>query len=271
MNLIRPVALALLLLLSATTWADAQRRNPEARGNSAEEAARDERPESSELDPEDVAIYQQALRYNDFSTAIVAVHEILVETPSALTWKDTLASLYFYSGQSLQALSVANELLLDNPSDERMLEVKAISLQNLGVAREALSAYEDLYRISGNLGHLYQIATLQYQLKRYGECEISLNRLIQAPESQEMQVSINMGQGRQQRVPLVAASYNIYGVVQLEQNRREAAKAAFQKAVEAFPEFVLAKNNLRLVEQADQEGQPETGQTNPTPNPTPTR
>jgi hypothetical protein len=59
-----------------------------------------------------------------------------------------------------------------------MLEMAAISKQSLGALKESLADYESLYKQKPDLYSLYQIATLQYQLKRYGESVISCDQII---------------------------------------------------------------------------------------------
>ena len=52
-----------------------------------------------------------------------------------------------------------------------------------------------------------------------------------------------MQQGSQE-VPMRAAAYNVKGICAMELNQEEAAKQNFNKAVELFPDFALAKGNL---------------------------
>ena len=59
-------------------------------------------------------------------------------------------------------------------------------------------------------------------------------------------VSIDMGNKQVQQVKLEAAIQNLKGYILLQEypERKAEAIAAFNKAIEIQPDFVLAKNNL---------------------------
>lgn len=59
-------------------------------------------------------------------------------------------------------------------------------------------------------------------------------------------VKIDMGQNQAQQVKLEAAVQNLKGYILLEEypDKKAEAIAAFNKALEIQPDFLLAKNNL---------------------------
>jgi hypothetical protein len=55
--------------------------------------------------------------------------------------------------------------------------------------------------------------------------------------------------GQSQQVSLKAAAFNVKGIIGLELNQDDAAKQNFEEAIKLFPDFVLAKGNLGIIEE----------------------
>ncbi|MBC7389128.1 MAG: tetratricopeptide repeat protein [Opitutaceae bacterium] len=208
----------------------------------------------STISPKDTATYRMerdvyfnALKYSDLNVAKGAIFKMMAINPLDKSLKDSLLFIYFNAGSFGQCILLSRELLAENPSRNNILEIKAIAEQNLGLVKDALVSYEKLFSESKNLFHQYQIAVLQYQLKRYGECNQNISDIIKDDKSLSEKVNINTGQ-ENQKVILKAAAYNIRGVMQLEGKRDEEAKADFKEALKIQPDFALALNNIQLVE-----------------------
>jgi len=199
-------------------------------------------------DPFDVQMrfYKSALKNYDLQAATVALYTMQALKPERTDLNDSLALLYFAGERYPQAYLIGEEILRNNTKRNDILELVAVSKQNLGLVKEALADYEKLYADGKSLFYLYQMATLQYQLKRYGECVASLDQIIGNPESEKQKVNIRVQNGSQD-VAMRAAAYNVKGICALELNQSEAAKENFTKAVQLAPEFVLAKGNLEAV------------------------
>ncbi len=201
-------------------------------------------------------VYKNALKYNDFNSAIVAIQFLLAEDPEGnKTYKDSLAYLYFSAGQFPQAIKVSEEILEERPNDTTLLEVVAVSYQNLGDIKSALSYYEKLYNVSKNLRDLYNVASLQYYLQRLGEAKASIAKIISNPEAAKIPIEIVVSQNQKEQTNLMAASYNILGILLLAQKEFKAAKEAFNLALKYDPNFSLPKGNLKLLEQAEKQEQ----------------
>jgi tetratricopeptide (TPR) repeat protein len=193
------------------------------------------------------AMLQNALKYNDVSTAIVACHYLLALNPQSMGIKDTLVMLYFESRSFLQVIMLTGEILQTDAENTKMLELQAISQQNLGLIKEALGSYEKLHSKTKALSHLYQIATLQYALKRYGECEASIVEILKDPKSEQEKVGVIVGNQGRQEVILKAAALNMAGVVYMEQNQDDKAKKFFEEAQKVDKDFILPKGNLEFL------------------------
>ena len=190
-------------------------------------------------------VLNKALKLGDASVAITAIYNMLALKPNEAAIKDTLALLYYNQNTYEQALTLGMQILESSPDNANALEIVAGSQQNLGQIKEALKNYETLFSISNDIGHLYIISTLQYALKRFGECNATLDALLKIES--EKSVGVNAGNGQVQLVPVKAAAYNIKGVVAIDMNQTELGLQFFNKALEIFPQFVLAASNIEQI------------------------
>jgi tetratricopeptide (TPR) repeat protein len=197
-------------------------------------------------------VFKQALRYGDFSTAAIALNYIIALKPEQKEYKDTLALVYSELGANVQALGVARDVLATNPNNAPILEVAAGSEEALGLIKEALEDYEKLYKLSTRTYHLYKVATMQYYLKRFGECAMTLNTLLGAKDISTEKITMNYDRQRQD-VPLSAAVYNMRGMLALEQNDFKIARDNFNEALKVMPDFALAKGNVALTDKLEAE------------------
>ena len=193
-------------------------------------------------------IYQKAILYNDFAVATDAMYHLIALQPDQAPLKDTLAALYFQRGAWPQVVLLTTELLETNKENIGALELRAVANQSIGRAKESLEDYETLYKASKNPYHLYEIASLQLGMKRFGECELSVRELLSDVSIKDKTIAISVQDGRSQEVPLAAAAMNLNGVLDLEQGKKDSAKGHFGNAIKVFPEFLLAKNNLEAMD-----------------------
>jgi tetratricopeptide (TPR) repeat protein len=203
-------------------------------------------------------MYAQALRYNDFQVATSAMYAILGYRPNDVGIKDTLARLYFTRGMSSQAVLVGMEVIKAQPDNLEVMEVVAASQENLGLIKESLETYEQLYQLTGNNYFQYQVASLQYRLKRLGECKANLEALLNAEGIDKEKITISYGQAGSQQVGMKAAVINMLGVLALDLGQNDMAKQLFEQAVKLEPQFVLAQANLQELNKpaTDEGGKP---------------
>ena len=194
-------------------------------------------------------VYATALRYYDLNVAISALYNAMALKPDRKDLRDSLALVYFAGERYGQSYTIGEEILKENPKRNDILEMVAVSKQSLGLVKEALADYEQLYAADKQLFYLYQISTLQYQLKRFGECVASLEQIIGNENAAKQNVSIRNSNGTSQSVPMKAAALNVKGIVALDLNQDVNAKEFFNQALQIYPEFALAKGNLAQMEQ----------------------
>ena len=232
---------------------------------------------SNSSDPFDVQLrfYKSALKNYDLQAATVALYTMQALKPERSDLNDSLALLYFAGERWAQAYLVGQAIVNGDPKRNDMLEMVAVSKQNLGMIKESLADYEKLYGAEKSVYFLYQMATLQYQLKRYGECVASLDQILGSADADKQKVNIRV-QGGTQDVPMKAAAYNVKGICALELNQPDAAKDNFNKALQAYPDFVLAKSNLETLAKKQAGGtgtaaKPAAGTTKPATTPAPAK
>ena len=249
------------MLLSSLLSAQKKRKDPEASLPSAagpdsttirivQQAVRLQNPLTrtyplhSGADSIAIRIYQQAVRYQDPLIKIYALHYRIAREGPSFALLDTLAQAYFEAGFYKQAISVADELLSQQPRNAALAELKALSYYYLQDLKKAIEAYENLYEITSEPLHLYQVITMQFNLQRYGECQANIDKLLSLPEAARAQVRITTPDGQTQSVPLQAAAYNVRGVIFRLQKDYPRAREAFEKALQIAPDFLLARGNL---------------------------
>ena len=188
--------------------------------------------------------YATAERWNDTELMKSSLLDIIVENPG---YDSLIAELgYFYYSEQKYASSmlIAQDLLRRQPKNIDYLEMAATSAQQLGAADKALQNYETLYLINNNIRTLYQVAFLQYQLKRYAECATSIDIIMNNPGLENEKATFQDAKGASKQYPMKVSVLNLKGLMLLDQNDKAGAKKAFTEALAISPDFMLAKANL---------------------------
>ena len=192
-------------------------------------------------------IVKQALTYNDANTAISSMHSIVALEGATSTYKDSLAITYFSVRNYVSSHLLAKELLVKQPTNAQLLEINAVSLQQLGASKEAITAYETLFSQSNNMGHGYQLAFLQFGIKRLAEAQATINKTLQCKEIEDAYLQFSVDKNQNQNVPLKAAVYNLQGLIAFELKDNAGASNSFAEALKIMPEFATATQNANAV------------------------
>lgn len=192
-------------------------------------------------------VYKNALKYGDYAVARTALFNMMVIKPEVKELKDTLAMIYFQQRAFVECITVSTEILNEFPDKLQILNLKAVSEEYLGLKKEALIDYEKLFLGTKKVTHLYQIATLQFDLQRVLELNQTIAIIKKHPETSKEIVNMVLKDGSTQDVPLLAAVDNIEGVVALNAKNFEQAKKKFEDALELKSDFEQAVINLKVV------------------------
>lgn len=196
-----------------------------------------------------LTVYKNALKYNDYQTAVYAAQNIVALEGENSSFKDSLAILYYNTNNAISCHLMCKELLVKKPTDQTLLELNAVCLSKIGSALDAIGAYEALFAVSKNRYHGYKLAELQYEIKRLAESIVTINVCLSKTEDlKKASVAFKTEKGEAQEVPLNAAIHNLKGLVSYELKDEASAKSSFDEALKLYPEFETAKANKASIE-----------------------
>ena len=104
------------------------------------------------------------------------------------------------------------------------------------------------FKKTKNNYHAYKIAGLQLGLKEYEEALKSVQVAANLVDKGEINVSFQVNKNYNQQVPLKAAIAYLEGLIYSNLEKDKEAKLAFEKAIQKFPDFVVAKSKLLTIE-----------------------
>ena len=232
----KTICLYLLLSLPALVFGQSVSKNSQIQ--------KKEIDQSTDLDEK---IYSKAVMYGDIMVAKNALYSLMAKYPDRYNYLDSLVRLYFTTGNYAQVVLSGRDFLLKSPENMMTMEMIAISENSLERYKEALADYEKLYAKSKNLFHAYQIAVINYTLKRFEEAKVVQDEIINNPKAGKDSIQIIMNEKEAQYVVFKAAAYNLKGATLKEQRLFDEAKASFAEALKISPNFRLAQNNLNLL------------------------
>jgi tetratricopeptide (TPR) repeat protein len=202
-------------------------------------------------------MFRNGMRYGDYRLAITALHGLYAIHPDKINYLDSLCLLYGQTQNYSQCLFTGRDVLKYSPDNIPVISAIAVAEQQLGMYKEALEMFQREYSKTSSLYANYQIAVLQYALKKYGEAQATLDRLILNPDANKDKISFAIGNNSSQLVLYKAAAENLMGIIYQDLKDFEKAKASFKKALEIQPDFALAQNNLDYI-QKNQQSQQQT-------------
>lgn len=190
-----------------------------------------------------VATYQLAQKYNDQQATKQALLDLTVLNGRDTTVLRSLAEFYYNNRMFTSSALVALDYLEKFPGNMVATEIVALSYEQLRLYDKAIEFYQPMWLRTENINVLYQIAYLQYSLKRYTE---SLNNLqiVDGKIKAEDKVQLNMTNGQIQDVSFKAAVLNLRALIAIEQGNSDQAKTLLTQALQLSPEFEAAKTTL---------------------------
>lgn len=190
------------------------------------------------------AIYELAMQFNDPPVARMALYNLLFYSNNQSAVLDSLAMMYYNLNQMPSVALVTKENLKINPDNQVALELGAIALNQLGAKDQALDNYEKLFLKNNNSQTLYQIAFMQYELKRFTESATSADILLKRTDIDELKMSFAKLDKTQQEISMRAALLNLKGLLAQQRGDIQKAKELFLEALNVAPGFELAQVNL---------------------------
>lgn len=196
---------------------------------------------------------KQALSYSDQTVATSAMYNIIsLEGPQS-TYKDSLAYMYFNSRNYISCFLVADDILKYNPNNLEILEMKAVSLETMGALEKSLESYNLLLSKSNDNYHAYKIAGILLALKKFDEALELAKKADTMSDNGEVTVSFQINKNYNQNVQLKPAIAYLEGLIYLGKEMNKEARISLERAIQLFPDFVLAKSKLSTLDPAEKE------------------
>ncbi len=199
-------------------------------------------------------IYNSANLFNDPQVAKMALYNLIAENPGNPSLYDSLAIIYLQYNQHASAALVAQQSLAINKDNLFATEVAASAFDNLGVKDRSIPYYETLYLAKNDINILYKIAFLQFETKRYGESNTSIDIIMQNEDAKTNVVVFPTEDNVGQEVPLNVAAHRIKGMIEEAKGNDDEAKRLFLATLEMYPGFQVVQGQLQLLAKKGQEG-----------------
>jgi tetratricopeptide (TPR) repeat protein len=201
-------------------------------------------------------IFARAMKYNDPYTALYSAHAIIeLDSQHSRKYLDTLVKLYSALSMSGAALQLADQILVKEPDNKKMLEIKVSGYLAQGDVNGALNLTRKLYSMGNNPKYLYQVAYIQIESMNIKDAEATLDQVEAHPRYAKDSVDFQTATpGVMQNVPLEAATIYLRGYVNIQKKRYPEAMTKFKEALTRYPNFYMAAKNLQLLQQGMAQG-----------------
>ncbi|WP_339606514.1 tetratricopeptide repeat protein [uncultured Roseivirga sp.] len=190
-----------------------------------------------------MAVYNQAQLYNDIEVQKAALYDMLVLDPGDSSVMRTLSEYYYNNRRYTSSALVAMDLLKKYPGNMVATEIAALSYEQLRIYDKAIEYYQEMWLKLDDNNILYQIAYLQYSIKRYEEANTNIG-ILESKLKDDAIITLTKQDGSTQDVKFKAALKNLSGLMSLDQGNKEDAKARFNEALALSPDFEAAKMGL---------------------------
>ena len=177
---------------------------------------------------------------------------MLLNDPENHILQDSLALMYVRTGNTTACVNWCDECLKTRPTSVYLLNLSATMLESNGRHKDALGRYERLYSQTNSHFYRYKVSTLQFLLGRHGECLANIEAMLQDESVAREIVQVNW-QDSGSEVPMRAALLNLRGNLELALNQSGKARKSFRQALKEAPDFQLARNNIRAMDEKDRE------------------
>lgn len=197
-------------------------------------------------------LYKTSYDLKDVPTAISAVQLILLQD-STNNLRDSLPSMYLAVQNIDACLATTEDALKRHPENEEYNKYKMLCLEQIGKADELFALAKNLYDKTGKAEYIYKIASVQLVTGEFDAATKTINDMMEKYKNTKDSVDIFIDQSQSQRVPIIAACWNMKGYLYIQTQKYQQAGEAYQKAIQTFPDFVMARRNLQQLIQGAQQ------------------
>jgi tetratricopeptide (TPR) repeat protein len=205
---------------------------------------------SAEVDLE-VRKMKLALSYGDKEVALSKMYNIIAIEGAQSVYKDSLVYLYFNNRNYLSCFLVSKDVIDRKPDNIEILEMNTISLESIGAKAKAAEGYNSLLTKTNKGFHAYKLASLQFETNALEDAYVSIKKADSLPNDESVSISFQVNPKYNQDIQLKPAIAYLQGLIAVALKKNAAAKAAFERAILLFPEFVLAKSQLSALKEQE--------------------
>ena len=189
-------------------------------------------------------IIAKAKRIGDPAVASYSMYKLIALEGENSTYKDSLTFMYYSARKYGSCFMMASEVLKRDPKNQAMMELTASSLESLGALDKAMESYKELFVLTNNNYHGYNLSKLQLSMNKFEEAYATIKKVELLNDTGKVQVNFSINQTHTQQIELIAAIPYLKGLIEEELKKNDEAKLSYQKALKIQPEFVLAKEKL---------------------------
>jgi tetratricopeptide (TPR) repeat protein len=201
---------------------------------------------ASSINPNRI-LYEKSMKLKDFHSAIFAIQTILL-TDSTNSLRDSLPELYGAVNNVEACMQTNEETLKRYPNEEKFLNIKVLCLQQIGDMDGQFMLLERLYTQTKKPQYIAQMASLQLAGGQSKEAMQTIDFMIgEFASNKKDSLDIFLDEVNKQKVPVLAAAYNMKGYVYMQRKDIKNAKEMYFKALEIYPEFEMPKRNLEAI------------------------
>jgi tetratricopeptide (TPR) repeat protein len=190
---------------------------------------------------------QQAKAYGDESIVANVMYSLIALEGPQSSYKDSLAYVYFNKRNYVSCFLVTNDLLKTKPKNLELLEMNAVSLESMGALEKSKEAYEKLFAMTNDNYHAYKLAGIEFRMNQNEGAYATIKKAGQISGNEGLKITFQVNENYNQNVELKAAIAYLEGLIAVSLNKSVEAKASFERAIQIFPDFVLAKSKLEIL------------------------
>ena len=153
-------------------------------------------------------LYKTSYDLKDIPTAITAVQLILTHD-STNNLRDSLPSMYLAVQNIDACLTTTEAALKRHPENEEYNKYKMLCLEQIGKADELFTLAKNLYDKTGKAEYIYKIASVQLVTGEFDAATKTINDMMEKYKNTKDSVDIFIDQSQSQRVPIIAACWNM--------------------------------------------------------------
>jgi tetratricopeptide (TPR) repeat protein len=186
-------------------------------------------------------VLSKSYQIKDYHTAIAAIQMLLVQDSTQKQYLDSLPELYVAVRNMDAAEHYTDLALKDKPNNEKLMQLKALCLENKGDFEGTLDIMNKLYVSTKKLSYLYQLTAIQLQGGDLDNAKKGIKSLEDQMANSTDSVDFMLSETEKQKVPIRSAVYHLKAYTLAQNRDLMGAKDYWEKALKEYPQFMAAR------------------------------